>query len=163
VRRDSLLVVGITPPGNRDAGKFAADTTQLPTGCQPESLAKPARRRSHKATEPQLPTSRELDGRTRAAKAFDRLVADIESNLGGLQRPFGADRVHDLLGNFLVPVVLVDAPQISDRAVPFRSRLREIIRGRSEELEALAVEMYARGLSTRDIEALLPTSAANRC
>jgi transposase-like protein len=45
-------------------------------------------------------------------------------------------------------------PQISDRAVPFRSRLREIIRGRSEELEALAVEMYARGLSTRDIEAL---------
>ena len=46
------------------------------------------------------------------------------------------------------------APQICDRAAPFRSRLREIIRGRSEELEALAVEMYARGLSTRDIEAL---------
>jgi putative transposase len=46
------------------------------------------------------------------------------------------------------------APQISDRAVPFRSSLREIIRGRTEELEALAVEMYARGLSTRDIEAL---------
>src|SRR5262249_48162482 len=46
------------------------------------------------------------------------------------------------------------APQICDRAVPFRSRLREIIRGRTEELEALAVEMYARGLSTRDIEAL---------
>ena len=50
VRRDSLLVVGITPTGNRDCGKFAADATQLPTGCQPESLAKPARRRSHKAT-----------------------------------------------------------------------------------------------------------------
>src|SRR5260370_11325395 len=45
VRRDSLFVVGITPTGNRDAGKFAADATQLPTGCQPESLAKPARRR----------------------------------------------------------------------------------------------------------------------
>jgi len=45
-------------------------------------------------------------------------------------------------------------PQICDRAAPFRSRLREIIRGRSEELEALAVEMYARGLSARDIEAL---------
>ena len=29
--------------GNWDAGKFAADTTQLPMGCQPESLAKPAR------------------------------------------------------------------------------------------------------------------------
>src|SRR3989442_7154244 len=43
-----LLVVGVTPTGNRDAGKFAADATQLPTGCQPESLAKPARRCSHK-------------------------------------------------------------------------------------------------------------------
>src|SRR5260221_10600643 len=58
VRRDSLLVVGITPTGNRDAGKFAPDATQLPTGCQPESLAKPARRRSHKATQPQLLTRR---------------------------------------------------------------------------------------------------------
>jgi transposase-like protein len=29
-----------------------------------------------------------------------------------------------------------------------------VVRGRTEELEALAVEMYARGLSTRDIEAV---------
>jgi hypothetical protein len=36
-----LLVVGVTPTGSSDAGKFAADATQLPTGCQPESLAKP--------------------------------------------------------------------------------------------------------------------------
>jgi hypothetical protein len=37
-------------------------------------------------------------------------------------------------------VVEYAAPQmISDRAVPFRSRLREIIRGRTGELEALAV------------------------
>jgi transposase-like protein len=35
-----------------------------------------------------------------------------------------------------------------------RSRLRQILRGRTEELESLAIEMYARGLSTRDIEAL---------
>jgi putative transposase len=46
------------------------------------------------------------------------------------------------------------APQIADRDEPFCSRLREAVRGRTEELEALAVEMYARGLSTRDIEAL---------
>ena len=46
------------------------------------------------------------------------------------------------------------APQIADRDEPFRSRLRQVVRGRTEELEALAVEMYARGLSTRDIEAL---------
>jgi transposase-like protein len=46
------------------------------------------------------------------------------------------------------------APQIADRTAPFRSALREIVRGRTAELESLAVEMYARGLSTRDIEAL---------
>jgi transposase-like protein len=46
------------------------------------------------------------------------------------------------------------APQIADRAEPFRSRIRAALRGRTEELENLAIEMYARGLSTRDIEAL---------
>jgi transposase-like protein len=46
------------------------------------------------------------------------------------------------------------APQIADRSAPFRSRIREAVRGRTEELETLAVEMYARGLSTRDIEAV---------
>jgi len=46
------------------------------------------------------------------------------------------------------------APQIADRAEPFRSRIRAIVAGRSEVLERLAIEMYARGLSTRDIEAL---------
>ena len=46
------------------------------------------------------------------------------------------------------------APQIADRTEPFRSRIRELLGSRTEELEALAIEMYARGLSTRDIEAL---------
>jgi transposase-like protein len=46
------------------------------------------------------------------------------------------------------------APQIADRAEPFRSKIRAILGNRTDELEALAVEMYARGLSTRDIEAV---------
>ncbi|MCA1951452.1 MAG: IS256 family transposase [Hyphomicrobiales bacterium] len=46
------------------------------------------------------------------------------------------------------------APQIAGRAEPYRSRIRETLRGRTEELEGLAVEMYALGLSRRDIEAL---------
>jgi len=50
--------------------------------------------------------------------------------------------------------IAYSAPQIADRAEPFRSRIREIVGGRTEALEHLAVEMYARGLSTRDIEAL---------
>jgi hypothetical protein len=32
-----LLVVVVTPTGNRDAGKFAADTTQLPTVANPKA------------------------------------------------------------------------------------------------------------------------------
>jgi putative transposase len=51
------------------------------------------------------------------------------------------------------------APQIADRTEPFRSRIREIVSGRTEALEAMAVEMYARGLSTRDIEALFADEA----
>ncbi len=44
-------------------------------------------------------------------------------------------------------------PQVADRAEPFVSRVRARLAGRTAELERLAVEMYARGLSTRDIEA----------
>ena len=51
------------------------------------------------------------------------------------------------------------APQVADRAEPFRSKIRAILGGRTEELEALAVEMYARGLSTRDIEAVFADEA----
>jgi hypothetical protein len=57
------------------------DTARLPPACSPESLAK--RRRQHKATRPQLLTRAQLDGRTSAAKAFDKLVADIEADLAG--------------------------------------------------------------------------------
>lgn len=53
-------------------------------------------------------------------------------------------------------------PQVSDTAEPFRSQIRQVIRGRSEELERLAVEMYARGLSVRDIEAAF-TDETGRC
>lgn len=54
-------------------------------------------------------------------------------------------------------------PQVSDTAEPFRSKIREVIRGRTEELERLAVEMYARGLSVRDIEAAFTDEAGTLC
>lgn len=44
------------------------------------------------------------------------------------------------------------APQVCDTPEPFRSPLRDKLGGTSDELERMAVEMYARGLSTRDIE-----------
>ena len=44
------------------------------------------------------------------------------------------------------------APQVAGTAEPFRSALRGHLKGHSEALEDLAVEMLARGLSVRDIE-----------
>ena len=44
------------------------------------------------------------------------------------------------------------APQVRDTTKPFVSAIRQNLAGRTEALEDLAVELYARGLSTRDIE-----------
>lgn len=49
--------------------------------------------------------------------------------------------------------VTVEVPQVRDAEVPYRSALFNFLRGHSDVLERLAVEMYARGLSTRDVEA----------
>jgi transposase-like protein len=46
----------------------------------------------------------------------------------------------------------VAVPQVRGAAEPFRSTLMSFLDGNSEVLEALVNEMYARGLSTRDVE-----------
>jgi putative transposase len=49
--------------------------------------------------------------------------------------------------------VRVRVPQVrGSSSSPYRSRLMEFLGGNSEALERLVVEMYARGLSTRDVE-----------
>jgi putative transposase len=48
--------------------------------------------------------------------------------------------------------VRVKVPQVRGASEPYRSRLMEFLSGNSEALERLVVEMYARGLSTRDVE-----------
>jgi hypothetical protein len=73
------------------------NTTRLPTACLSETPAKPTRRRSKRATRPQLLSRKQLDGRTNAAKEFDRLCAAIEVDLGG----------HDQLS--AIEVALVEA------------------------------------------------------
>jgi transposase-like protein len=50
-------------------------------------------------------------------------------------------------------------PQVRGLGEAYRSAIRERLAGRTEELERLAVEMYARGLSTRDIEATFADEA----
>lgn len=44
------------------------------------------------------------------------------------------------------------APQVAGRDEPFRSEIREHLKGRTEALEELAVELLVCGLSVRDIE-----------
>jgi transposase-like protein len=44
------------------------------------------------------------------------------------------------------------APQIAGRDEPFRSEIRDHLKGRTQALEDLSVELLARGLSVRDIE-----------
>jgi len=51
--------------------------------------------------------------------------------------------------------IAVDVPQVRGREEPYRSTIWQALGNRSPALEKLAVEMYARGLSTRDIEDLL--------
>jgi hypothetical protein len=49
----------------------------------PKGPAVRAPRRRHRASKPQLLTRAQLDGRTNAAKVFDRLISNIEADLGG--------------------------------------------------------------------------------
>lgn len=46
----------------------------------------------------------------------------------------------------------VRVPQVRDAGQPFRSTLMGFLEGNSDVLEDLVTEMYARGLSTRDVE-----------
>lgn len=54
------------------------------------------------------------------------------------------------------------APQLRDTPEPFVSAMRQALAGRTEALEDLAVELYARGLSTRDIEETFTTEDGKR-
>ena len=58
--------------------------------------------------------------------------------------------------------VTVQVPQVRDTPETYRSRLMTDLSGRSDVLERLAVEMYARGLSTRDIEDALREATGDR-
>jgi transposase-like protein len=58
-------------------------------------------------------------------------------------------------------VIEYAAPQVTDTASPWQSEVRQALSGRTEELERLALEMYARGLSMRDIEAAFTDQTGN--
>lgn len=56
----------------------------------------------------------------------------------------------------------MQAPQVRDGPATYRSKLMGFLRGNSDVLERLAIDMYARGLSTRDIEEALEDATGDR-
>ena len=58
--------------------------------------------------------------------------------------------------------ISVQVPQVREAPETYRSELMAFLRGNSDVLERLAVEMYARGLSTRDIEDALEEATGDR-
>jgi hypothetical protein len=73
-----------------DMETAGSNTSQLPSDCRFDA---PAKRRNKGRVKPQLLTRDQLDGRTSAAKLFDRLVADIEADLGGRDQLSTIERV----------------------------------------------------------------------
>ena len=105
------------------------------------------------------------DGRAALVKLATRLIveealeAESRDALGRDYYEHGASpgqgwRNGVRMGRLKTAEGLVDyaAPQIAGREEPFRSEIRESLKGRTQVLEDLAVEMLARGLSVRDIE-----------
>ena len=70
-----------------------------------------------------------------------------EGEKAGYRNGYRAGKVKTAEG-----AVEYSAPQVRDTPEPFVSSVRSALSGRTQELERLAVELYARGLSTRDIE-----------
>jgi len=75
----------------------------------------------------------------------------------GYRNGYDAGRIRTAEGEILVQV-----PEVRDAPETYRSRLMTFLRGNSDVLERLAVEMYARGLSTRDIEDALEEATGDR-
>jgi transposase-like protein len=68
----------------------------------------------------------------------------------GLRNGYEPGRIRSAEGEIVLQV-----PQVRGTEEPYRSKLMEFLRGNSDVLEYLVVQMYTRGLSTRDIEEAL--------
>jgi transposase-like protein len=104
-------------------------------------------------------------GRSELVKLATRLIieegleAEVRDDLGREyyehgREPGGGYRNGVREGRLKTAEGFIDysAPQVAGTPEPFRSELRSHLKGHSEALENLAIEMLARGLSVRDIE-----------
>lgn len=86
----------------------------------------------------------------------ERLEAEGDGQVRGYRNGYRRGHLDSAEGKIDFAV-----PQVSDTDEPFASQVRQHVQGRSGQLEDLATEMFARGLSTRDIEAAF-TDASGR-
>jgi putative transposase len=70
-----------------------------------------------------------------------------EEHQQGLRNGYEPGRIRSAEGEIRVQV-----PQVRELDRPYRSKLMEFLGGNSDVLEYLVVQMYTRGLSTRDVE-----------
>jgi transposase-like protein len=94
------------------------------------------------------------------SEADDRLGRGyyVRSGHGGHRNGYRKARVKSAEGTIEFAV-----PQVRGLSEPYRSEIRAALAGGcTEELERLGIEMYARGLSVRDIEAAF-TDRTGRC
>lgn len=89
-------------------------------------------------------------------EALEQEVADYlgrdryarrDAHQQGLRNGYEPGRIRSAEGEIQVQV-----PQVRGLNSPYRSKLMDFLRGNSDVLEYLVVQMYTRGLSTRDIE-----------
>lgn len=83
--------------------------------------------------------------------------AGTEEELRGYRNGYRPDRIRSAEGEIGVQV-----PRVRESPESYHSKLMEFLRGNTDVLERLAVEMYARGLSTRDIEEALYEATGDR-
>ncbi len=81
---------------------------------------------------------------------------DSESEAEGYRNGYRDKRFQTGSGTINVPV-----PRVRNTSEPFRSSILDKLGTRTDQLENLVAEMYARGLSTRDIEDALRDESGN--
>jgi hypothetical protein len=80
-------------PGMESATEIGADHHPDATSAPPPAKKKRRHWTAHRKTRPQLILRSELDGRTNAAKYFDRLVTAIENDLAGADQLSSVEKV----------------------------------------------------------------------
>lgn len=126
----------------------------------------PTKKRNKRAIRPQLLNRTQLDGRTNAARHFDRLVADIHADLGGqdqlsaielaLVEAFaGAAVTMDNLNTRILlgeQIDLAQHAQAVSAMVRVASRLG--LRRRARDVSSPGLTEYLDGMSARDTRVL---------